>query len=381
MGERAVSAQLAVRTTDPDRHRLLGLAPYFDSPLDAAELSKMASEVMAARSGGVERDATTETQKVWWGLGVFITMLSARVWMDVAVLGRLVRGEWVKYELGGLSLRDFHRGGHFAVGADVLVDYDFLLTMMDALRGLATVLSAVFSPGLVGCVVDVLKRMEDAQYDLASCTQMRLFTQLNDAIADGIDDAKRSAKGPTGGDLKTAADVKAVFEYYLALVPFAGLKDGAAVNTIFNKHRRHLYSWGKPEVVKDSKALPAPVKGVGGGKEGQTGGGVGKQKEEKAGGKGTLCVDFLREALGLRKRVSVPRAGHARTSRNNAAPLSPVGDLVRCSNARCGKEHVVLAQETKAGLLKRLEAEEVDVNMGYGADIKAALERCGELRK
>ena len=311
-------------------------------------------------------------------------MLGASVWTQEAILGRLLRGEWDKYKLGLVSLHHFHRSGPFAVSVRGMVDYNFICLMVDALVGLVTVLTAVLSEDFGGMVNDIVERLRGAQFGLTACTQMRLYTMVNDAVGCGFEDARGARKGPTGGDLKTATDVRAVFVYYLARVALPGLQDGETGNRVFETHRLPLYSWSRPEeeeVVKvkkatESKVQPAPGKEGGGGREAD---GDGNQASKMAGGgkgPGTLCVEHLRELLGLRAR------GYTRGGLGGQGRAGKVeGPLVRCQSGKgCSKEHVVLNQQSKAGLLKRLATEGVDVERGFGLDIKDALEVCAKLK-
>lgn len=369
MADRALGGQFSVRATDDDtRYRVLGLAPYFDNPLEAVQLKQVAVEVISDLAAGMVKTAATESRQTWWGLGFLSTMLQARVWKDAAVLGRLLRGEWEKYKMRPLSLIDFYRGGPFEVKGDVLTDYAFLSVMVEALKSWAAMMSAVFSDCFAGMADGIVGRLEESQFGLAHCSQRRLLTQLNDAVADGFDDARRAYRGPTGGDIKKPGEVRALFVHYLQGVVLSTGENGPAGNDNFKRLRQDLYDFGAPTEGKGGKAPPAPGIGGGGAKEAAGGKGVGR---------GTLCVDFLREALGLRVQSGLD--SHGRRLPNTAG----TGALVRCATPRCKLEHVRLCEQTRAGLVARLRAEGVDLEKtgSYGAKIKEALDGCTLLKK
>jgi hypothetical protein len=364
IAERVAAMQLLVRTADQSRYRLLGLLPNFDTAVDVEEIKKMALEVIAALSAAVAKEHTTEAVQAWWGLGAFHTLTESRVWKEVAVLGRVMRGEWGRYELGALSLRDFHRDGPFAVEVDVLVDYKFILAMTVALQGLVTVLSAVLSADLEGFADAIIARLFEARFTLASTNQRRLYTSVNDAVTDAFDEARRSMKGPTGGEIRTAVDVRALFVHYLGLVAFTGLSEGAAANGVYAAHRQALYHLDDPRGKAKDKAPAASatgeVKGSGGA------GGTKKAGLVGGGASGPVCVSHLRGLLGLKGKSGRKSLG---------------GELFKCTDSGCVREHVRLGDHTLADLLARLKTQKIDFSSGFGREVKEALESCKGLHQ
>ena len=379
-GERQAAAQLVMRTASPAQFRVLGMAPSYDSPVDGNKLKQVGTEVYASLMAGVDKGNTTAEKQLWWDVGVVMsTMRGARVWTDAAVLTRLLRGRWDKYELWGLSLRDFHREGPFKVGAAVMVDYSFILLLQDALRGLMAVVAAVLSATLYGFADASIKRLSDFHLGLVSTTQVRLFTAYNDAVSNALEEARCSMLTPTGRPVATAVEVKELLEYHLSKVTFSDRNAGAADNDHYDEHRRSMYEW------TEHKAPAASATSKGGVAEGK-GPEVKAKTDEGKGGKdakgegfGTLCVEWLREALELRSRVHFNKSNGLGRQKRNAAPAK--GEFIKCTVTDCSREHVQLNRQTKAGLLARLATERVDVTKGMGLDIKEALDVCTRLKK
>lgn len=375
VAERAFAAQLAVRaTSDRSRFRTLGLAPFYDKLMDGVALKQMAAEVISDLSVGKEKEAATEARQAFWGLRVFSTLLGSNVYGREGVLGRLLRGDWDKYKMGPLSLRDFHREGAFSVGARGKAEYSFVHRVMEALKSWALVMGAVFSTVFLGMTDEIADLLEKAHFGLAQWTQLRLYTLVNDAVADAIDDVKKAATGPGGGDIKGPEGVKAVFVYYLKGVDVSKGTDGLRDNEVFRTLREDLYSFDTPTEDKGGKAPPAPVMSGGGAKEAGANG-VRETTMGKGTGRGTLCVMYLRQILGLRYQPT----HYSRVSKGQPR----AAELVKCHNRNCKLEHVVLKEHTKADLLARLEAEGVDVDKpdGYGAKIREALDKSTQLKK
>lgn len=365
-GLRATTGQLLIRTLDnPARYRMYGMSPSYDVPVGVDKLRATAAELTAVLMANTPKEHNSPELQLWWEVGLVITtMARARVWADGPVLQNLVQGAWLKYDLHGLSLVDFHRVGPFKVRADKLVGYDFVLLLKEALQGLDAVMSAVLSPALRGFTSACTERMELGWTHLTSVSEERFFHGVNDAIGNALEEARCSMATPTGAPVATAVEVRELLVAHLSRVVPEDERDGATANTHFVEHRRKLYSWANPAEVKEpvekkgAKEPPAPGKG-------EEGGGVE--------GPRSMCVEYLRELLKLRARLG-NRAG-----RGGAAVDGP---LVRCTyGLQCKKEHVVLAQQTKAGLLERLKKQNIPLGAGFGADIKAALDASTELKK
>ena len=363
MAERTLGGQLIMNTVDEEKLRTFGMSPTYDHPVVADGLMSMATEVVAAIYMDTARTSTTVMQQRWWTLGeAFATMAGARVCLEPLVMGRLVRGEWSKYKLGDLSLRDFHREGPYKVGAACLVDYSFVLKVMDSLRGLVAMACAALSAALGAFAEEFCKRVTESQHTLNSAYQMRFYTSVNDAIADAWEEARSSSRTPV--------EVGELLVQHLGTVILTPMKDGAAANDTFARLRLAQYSWGESKLTTGP---PAPVALKGGGGEGVKGV-ASKGVEEQVGGKvdegqggGGLCVDFLRGLLGLRSVQPRPNGG--------------VAPLVECKAQSCKKTHVQLNRWTKADLVAALEKGGIDLTSGFGQGIKNALDRCGKLKK
>ena len=359
--QRVVDATLMMRAGEVDRRGLYGLAPQFGKVVTGPRLGELASDVMMAQAAGTRKVNAPSAVQTLWGLGSLAKMAKARVCEDKGLLSKMVMGEWSKFQLGHLSLRDFNHTGRFSVSRTALVDYAFVRQMREALEGLELVMGAVFSPVLVGFTLALRTRLEADYLELASSTQLMCYAQVNDRLADAFEELRTAIKGAGGVSLNGPDRVKALLETCLSQVQMSNLAGGAAMVDVFNRIRGNTYVL----VATESKEAPASTVGGGGAKEE-----VAKVEEKKAGKGGGApiaevkkeCMDSLRNSLGLKN--------------NNGVAIKA------CNNSLCKYEHTALFRMSKQAWKNEVDRSVGTSNSGAGwvQEIKTAIDGCSRIR-
>lgn len=343
IGQRVADATLMVRVGEPDRRVLFGIGAPFVSVVTGQKLKEYASDVMMAQAAGITKENATNTVQLLWGLGALDRLADARVMKDDGLLSKAIMGEWNKFRLDELSLRDFAHTGRYAVSRAALVDYSFVRQLRDSLGGLELVVSAVFSQRMGGFTSVLSARLEATYLGLASSTQLLVFTSVNDCLADVFKEVRTSVKGVAGASLNGPERVKELLETSLARVQLPNLAGGPAQVDMFNKLRGDMYIL----VAKENKA--ASASGGGGGAAKESGGGTATMAKGVGNGGGgggkpvvdakVECMDTLRNSLHLK---------------NNSG-----GPVQACKNGKCRFEHTALFR-----LTKQAWKEEVDRSVG-----------------
>jgi hypothetical protein len=266
---RVLQAQVVMRMADADKRPKYGLAPTFEKLIGGEELSRLAREVEATQMAGIAKSEATSLANIFWLLGGRAKMPDARVWTDSEVLWRVLTGEWDKYELGRLSLADFHHSGASSVSTTVMVGYPFIRWLLEALAGLESVLTGLFSEQLQGVTAVFAAKLENAWTQLTTSTEFRLFTSVNDVIADFF----RELRTGTEASLNGAKNVKVFLASALDKIVFTTRENGAAMNEWFQNHRLTMYVL--PAVTTRKATKPSELDG-----------GDGKEKEQAAPGAG-----------------------------------------------------------------------------------------------
>ena len=352
LSQRVTDATLMVRAGEGDRRVLYGIGPPFVGVLTGEGLARLASDVMMAQAAGTGKEGATNAVQVLWGLGALAKLAGARVWTDKDLLSRVIKGEWEKFRLDGLSLRDFNHAGRFPVSRTVMVDYSFVRQLKDSLAGLELVTTAVLSPKLGGFTSALSSRLEVGCLELVSSSQLLLYTMINDSLVDAFKELRTSVKGVGGASLNGPDRVKVLLETGLGHVQLPNLVGGPAQVELFNRLRGDLYvlvakaaSAGTGGGVAAEEVKKAEDKGVG------RGGGKGPVLEAK-----TECLDSLRNSLGLKNHNGVV--------------------IKTCTNSLCKFEHTALFRINKRGWKDEVDRSVGTANRsaGWVLEIKAAID-------
>ena len=352
LAPRVADATLMMRAGDVGRRVIYGIGPPFARVITGGRLIELAADVRLTQAAGTSKEAATNAVQVLWGLGDLAKMTRAGVCGDKDLLSKMIVGKWDKFQWDGLSLRDFHYDGRFAVNRNELVKYSFVRQLKESLEGLELVAAAVFSPTLMGFTAVFRARLDAGYLQLASSTQLMVFALVNDSLVDAFDELRTAVRGIGGASLNGPDSVKGLLEWGLAQVLLPSLEGGPAQVALFNRLRAARY------VLGTDVGMVAPATGGGGAKGG------GEDMEDQP----VVCVDHLRGLFGQRKGATAN------------------GNLVVChygednQGRSCPKLHIQLSEVTKVELGAMVEEAGVTGKTKWAQALRQAIDESTELK-